>query len=126
MKCPKCEAEMAGVVYGGVEVDRCSNCQGLWFDTGELAKLRRDNWMADYVLDRGEASVGKYFNRVTEISCPRCGGEMKQESDERQPHIWYESCAQGHGTFLDAGEFKDLVHETFWDRFKSRDKPGGG
>ena len=44
---------------------------------------------------------------------------MKQESDEEQPHIVYESCPDGHGSFLDAGEFTDLVHKTFWDKFKS-------
>jgi Zn-finger nucleic acid-binding protein len=30
----------------------------------------------------------------------------------------YETCPNGHGTFLDAGEFTDLMHRTFWDRFK--------
>jgi len=45
---------------------------------------------------------------------------MLQEFDEEQPHITYESCPNGHGTYLDSGEFTDLVRKTFWDKFKRR------
>jgi hypothetical protein len=45
---------------------------------------------------------------------------MVEEADPEQPHIVYETCPDDHGTFLDAGEFTDLVHKTFWDRFKRR------
>ena len=30
MICPKCISPMATVEFGGVEIERCSNCQGLW------------------------------------------------------------------------------------------------
>ena len=36
MNCPKCSSEMETVTYDDVEVDRCSGCQGLWFDGGEI------------------------------------------------------------------------------------------
>lgn len=118
MQCPKCTAETEITSYDDIRVDRCVRCGGLWFDTGELAALRKDTWMADYILDRGDASLGKTFDRVHDIECPHCGSGMKTEHDPEQPHIVYESCPDGHGTFLDAGEFTDLVHKTFWDRFK--------
>ena len=51
-------------------------------------------------------------------SCPECGTEMEKGSDERQTHIWFESCPQGHGTFYDAGEFTDLKYDTFMDRLR--------
>ncbi|MEE4173422.1 MAG: zf-TFIIB domain-containing protein [Xanthomonadales bacterium] len=118
MICPKCAGETELAVYDEVKVDRCQGCGGLWFDSGELAELRQDTWMADYVLDTGDAKVGKRFNRVDHIKCPQCGSLMNEEFDADQPHIMYEQCPEGHGTFLDAGEFTDLVHKTFWDRFK--------
>ena len=118
IECPKCGHGMEEVTYGEVTIDRCTNCGGLWFDTGELAALRGDTWMADYIIDRGDTEMGKKFNRVHDISCPTCGAAMQTEHDEEQPHIVYEACPEGHGTFLDAGEFTDLVHKTFWDRFK--------
>ena len=118
MICPKCSAETEVTSYDEIHVDRCTNCGGLWFESGELGKLRQDTWMADYILDSGDPRVGKQFNRIDKISCPACGDQMIEEFDQDQPHIMYESCPNGHGTFLDAGEFTDLVNKTFWDRFK--------
>ena len=118
MICPKCSGETEITSYDEVRVDRCTNCGGLWFESGELTALREDTWMADYILDTGDPKVGRQYNRIDKIRCPECSTEMKEEFDADQPHIMYEVCPNGHGTFLDAGEFTDLVHKTFWDRFK--------
>ncbi len=120
MDCPKCNASMEEVSYSGTRVDRCTGCQGLWFQAGELERLRKDDWMADFILDEGDAKVGREFNRIHSIPCPECGLKMLERADEEQQHIIYEVCPADHGTFLDAGEFTDLVHKTFWDRFKRR------
>jgi len=106
------------VSYNRIEVDRCTDCGGLWFQPNELRDLRDDIWMADYIIDSGNKSTGKKFNTLREYNCPDCNTPMQQEADAEQPHITYESCPNGHGTFLDAGEFTDLVKKTFWDKFK--------
>ena len=36
MKCPKCGRDLAEVDLAGIKVDRCTSCQGLYFDKGEL------------------------------------------------------------------------------------------
>jgi Zn-finger nucleic acid-binding protein len=116
--CPKCEGKMELVYYDRIELDRCTNCGGLWFQPTELRALRDDIWMADYILDTGDKKVGKQYNATKEYDCPECGEAMLIENDKEQPHITYETCPNGHGTFLDAGEFTDLVRKTFWDKFK--------
>ncbi len=118
INCPKCSAEMTLVSYDQIKVDRCTACGGLWFQPEELRALRDDIWMADYILDSGNKRVGKKANAIKDINCPECGVLMNQESDPEQPHITYESCPAGHGTYLDAGEFTDIVKKTFWDKFK--------
>ena len=39
MDCPKCQAVMEehtlSTLSGGITVDRCTQCKGLWFDIGE-------------------------------------------------------------------------------------------
>lgn len=119
INCPKCSGEMALVSYDEIKVDRCILCGGLWFQPNELRALRDDIWMADYILDSGDKRAGKKANAIKDIECPQCGITMLQEADEEQAHITYETCPNGHGIFLDAGEFTDLVHKTFWDKFKS-------
>ena len=39
MKCPKCGHDMKEGPVDGVLVDRCSFCEGLYMDAGELEKL---------------------------------------------------------------------------------------
>ncbi len=36
MKCPKCGMELIEIDFKGIKVDKCSECEGLWFDTGEF------------------------------------------------------------------------------------------
>ncbi len=117
IECPKCGHGMEEVAYGGdVLIDRCTNCQGLWFDQGE-ADLLKGKWMGE-ALDTGKASKGKKWNDVEDVDCPRCGKQMDKASDPDQPHIWYEVCTD-HGMFMDAGEFSDFKHETLSDWFRS-------
>jgi len=113
---------MKHATFDEVQIDRCTGCGGLWFDAGELDRLREETWMSDYVLDTGSAKVGKKYNQIRDIDCPECGTRMKHEADKEQPHIIYETCPDGHGVFLDAGEYTDLLHKTFWDRFKRAKK----
>lgn len=44
MRCPKCGMEMIEIDYKGIEIDKCSECEGIWLDAGELeavAKLEK-------------------------------------------------------------------------------------
>ena len=38
-RCPKCGAELIPVPYRGIELDKCSRCQGVWLDFGELDQV---------------------------------------------------------------------------------------
>ncbi len=38
-RCPKCAGQMVPVPYRGVELDKCSRCQGVWLDFGELDQV---------------------------------------------------------------------------------------
>ncbi|MBI1723502.1 MAG: zf-TFIIB domain-containing protein [Gemmatimonadetes bacterium] len=39
MHCPKCGGQLVEERYHGVQVDRCSECRGVWFDAGEAESL---------------------------------------------------------------------------------------
>lgn len=48
MKCPKCGADLSAVDYHGVQVDRCPECNGVWFDAGEVESLvKKDTGVID-------------------------------------------------------------------------------
>lgn len=39
MRCPKCGMELHPIVFRGVTLDKCFQCQGLYLDDGELDKI---------------------------------------------------------------------------------------
>lgn len=44
MRCPKCGMELIEIDYKSIKVDKCSECEGIWLDAGELeavAKLEK-------------------------------------------------------------------------------------
>jgi uncharacterized protein len=116
MNCPKCISPMVKFHFAGIEVDRCTNCQGIFFDEFEKELLQKMKG-AD-AIDVGDAALGKDFNRVDLIDCPRCGSRMIRMVDLEQHHIWFEHCTVCGGSFFDAGEFRDLAHHTILDFFK--------
>jgi len=39
MNCPKCSSEMSIIKYDYVQIDKCSTCNGIWFDLMEREDL---------------------------------------------------------------------------------------
>ncbi len=118
MKCPKCDGEMIVTGLDRIEIDRCSECHGLWFQPWELDELKFDQYRAPFALDTGSARVGRKHDKIENPKCPECGVVMEQQRDPEQKHILFDVCPEGHGVYLDAGEFTDLARKTLWDRFK--------
>lgn len=41
MRCPKCGMELIEIDYKEIKVDKCSECEGIWLDAGELEAVSR-------------------------------------------------------------------------------------
>ena len=39
MKCPKCGNDMKVIQINNIELEKCKNCEGIYFDAGELDDL---------------------------------------------------------------------------------------
>ncbi len=116
MKCPKCEGKMQEVEHQHIEIDRCSECNGIWFDILEAEDLKK--LAGSEVIDIGDKKIGKQLNGNDDIACPKCNVKMLRMVDAKQPHIWYEACPVCYGTFFDAGEFIDFKKHTVLDLIK--------
>ncbi len=121
MRCPKCRADMEPVEYEGTQIDRCTICQGIWFDAGEIEILKDKKAAA--AIDIGDKKIGRQSNSIDRYDCPRCGGAMVRVVDPLQNHIWYETCGGCNGSYLDAGELRDLSSRSISDFFKSLAAP---
>ncbi len=116
MQCPKCNAEMEKVTHENIEVDRCTECKGIWFDLLEAEKLKK--LAGSEAVDNGDVATGEENDKIDRIECPKCKTPMIRMSDVQQPHIHYESCTVCYGNYFDAGEFKDYKEHTLLERIK--------
>lgn len=41
MRCPKCGMELIEIDYRSIKIDKCSECEGIWFDAGEFETISR-------------------------------------------------------------------------------------
>jgi predicted Zn-ribbon and HTH transcriptional regulator len=41
MRCPKCGMELIEIEYKKIKVDKCSECEGIWLDPGELYAITK-------------------------------------------------------------------------------------
>jgi len=103
-------------IVSGIQVDRCSSCFGLWFDSGEIERLSTRK--AAETIDIGDPALGDRVNVYDRYDCPQCRVPMIRMVDPAQTHIWFEKCGSCHGSFFDAGEFKDLATFALSDLFK--------
>jgi Zn-finger nucleic acid-binding protein len=108
---------MESISFQSIKVDRCTRCAGLWFDMLEAEDLKKLS--GSEAIDIGSATTGKEENKIGNIKCPYDSASMLRMVVNDQPHIWYEACPVCHGTYFDAGEFKDFKAETFMDVVRS-------
>lgn len=98
---------MHEVEFAGQTVDRCDACAGLWFDRGEREALLKVESSA--AIDIGGDNVGDVLNMEGQIDCPRCNVPMDRHIDDKVSHVWFELCERCGGSYLDAGELRELT-----------------
>jgi len=106
MKCPKCKSEtLVEFKIDAVAVDRCSSCDGIWFDAQELTELLVEDARKVASLRRGSAHEeldGKKGN------CPRDGSDLLRVYSAVDKTVVLDACAECRGIWLDGGEFEKL------------------
>lgn len=117
MNCPKCNAEMKIVKYDYVQVDKCTHCNGIWFDVMEQEDLLQ--LKGSESIDSNDILSKPDTNTNQPIICPKCNVKMLVMHDIIQNHIEFEKCGSCHGIFLDANEFSDLNDLDIPEFFKS-------
>ncbi|MEW6280240.1 MAG: zf-TFIIB domain-containing protein [Candidatus Eremiobacterota bacterium] len=95
----------------GLEIDACPECQGLWFDGGELRQFFQSKALQTrfFLEDHVEPlqTVG-YTISTRARACPRCRTGMKENL---VGDINVDRCEKCNGIWLDHGELKRIVYK---------------
>lgn len=95
LPCPKCKGYMHARRQRGVEIDLCAECEGVWLDEGELARLAGTK--------RDVPATGEEMT-VTRFACPRCGSTLLCQRYSSEHELMIDICGECNGVYLDKGE----------------------
>lgn len=113
MECPVCQSAMIVLELDEVEVDYCTNCQGIWLDAGELEILLEDASQTKKVLTSFHPAQSSEEKR----KCPICLKTMEKVlvgSDENQQEM-IDRCVKSHGLWFDRGELQQVLKMGHFD-----------
>ncbi|MBC76058.1 MAG: hypothetical protein CME64_08570 [Halobacteriovoraceae bacterium] len=105
MKCPACEESLKTYKvkdFDGLLVEKCSGCEGLWFDDNELNLVLRNDNVLKELNTNGLKNLHK-----SKRTCPHCAIHLSSGLVGKTG-ILVENCSKCNGYFLDEGELKKL------------------
>lgn len=108
MDCPVCKkSAMIVLELDEVEVDYCTECEGIWLDAGELELLLGGAAGAEALLKSFQAAQTPEKKR----KCPICLRKMDKVlvgSQGESPEL-IDRCSHNHGLWFDRGELQNVL-----------------
>lgn len=121
MKCPRCAGETTPFSIRSVNVDRCQECGGAWYDASELRLLKDKARHEDYRwIDFDLWREREQFRSDEQegIACPKDGSQLLTIRYGDSP-VRIDICSECQGIWLDKGEFSRIL-EYLEDEVSSR------
>ena len=113
MFCPVCNNPMIVLEFEGVETDYCTNCEGIWLDSGELELFLDDSKDKQELLN--SFKKGKKGSEKKR-RCPICNKKMGKPRVSDDKDIVLDECKNGHGLWFDKGEILEVIREGSVDK----------
>jgi Zn-finger nucleic acid-binding protein len=89
-----------------VEIDYCTNCKGIWLDSGELELLLESGQERKSLFESFKEDAS---NKERNYSCPICGKRMSKVFVGEQNQVLIDKCKKDHGLWFDEGELKSVI-----------------
>lgn len=114
--CPRCNISLRTLdlkIDGKFLIERCQDCLGMFFDTGELETLIKASVSNVYNVDRHKIThLNKTLRNndypASYIKCPVCSQIMNRVNFGARSGVIIDRCPD-HGVWLDGGELRHLL-----------------
>jgi len=109
--CPDCRIPLAATQVGGLEVEQCHRCGGLWLPIQLFERIAADRETRGGVLGAlpGGPSKGEIRETVVRYRpCPQCGNMMNRTNYGRISGVVLDTCKH-HGLWFDRDELRRVL-----------------
>jgi len=104
MECTVCKNEMIILELNKVEIDYCTGCKGIWFDSGELELIFSESERKSIA----ESFIFTSNRKENKKRCPICKKKM-DKIEYKNSGIVIDRCSKNHGLWFDNEELKLLL-----------------
>ena len=103
---------MIVVEHNQIELDYCTICKGVWFDTVELELLMQSIVVnSQTVLLKAMLICPEMKSAGKKRKCPICSRKMKLINIGDKSEILIDICHKGDGLWFDGGELAQLLQQ---------------
>jgi len=114
--CPDCDINLTTIELNAGEalyIERCDQCFGLFFDTGELELFLQNTVTSVFEINREQLhninqERYQFDQKVSYKKCPECRDFMQRKNYGHKSGIVIDRCPK-HGLWLDNGEITHLM-----------------
>ncbi|MBN1856157.1 MAG: zf-TFIIB domain-containing protein [Dehalococcoidia bacterium] len=110
MNCPRCKSGLVVVEYSDIELDWCPQCDGLWFDSGEMELLAMKTTHSEpnaCLVPDEPATTDEALLR-----CPLCRKKMHKRLLGKEQPVIVDVCPRCDGLWLDGGELEQVLSQS--------------
>lgn len=107
--CPQCNAPMSILYVGAVQLDQCSECQGIWFDHCELHKIVSNPESLEAECSSLLWMPETPHECTKKRSCPCCHNALMKRRERNG--VTVDQCQRCAGIWLDGGELYRIYLE---------------
>src|SRR5580765_2921578 len=101
LRCPDCAKRMMPLRCRAVIVDKCPECQGIWFDHAELGVFK--NALNDLELSQLRMAPAPPDRKEIALSaCPRCEQMLEEKTYAYNTRVQMKRCSRCQGVWLPA------------------------
>lgn len=108
--CPRCDRLLFPLTLGGVIVDGCDGCGGVWFDHKELTALAQAQTAQLKALEDAFQANPLLKERKGQMSCPTCRVGLVGFEFKHSPGIKLDGCPQCRGIWVDDSELRAIYN----------------
>ena len=113
LACPRCKtAEHAPLMepaeLGGIHLDECAQCGGVWLDQGTFERIMNSAEAQSHALNMLGVMRGATEPKVRYLRCPLCNEMMVRRNYAGRSGVIVDFCIN-HGLWFDVGELRSVV-----------------
>jgi len=108
-----------------IELDHCTSCAGVWFDSGELELMLEKMGLDSAALSLAQiAGLPEAETAEKRRRCPVCGKKMKKRKIGGEAGVLIDFCPRGDGLWFDGGEVHQIIEQCALDAGAKKSSEG--